>query len=235
MVLHLRLLAALGATLELEGRDIYVSEGCYTCHSQMIRPFTWETARYGAPSRDDESIYDHPFQWGSRRIGPDLARLGGKYSHTWHYRHMMDPREINRDSIMPAYTHMATTAVDFGDTAAKMRGLRAVGVPYEADEIQSSEATAQAQHDEILAALVEDAGLSVCEGGATSDCDLVQNSQLVALIAYLQRLGNPPAPEDEGAGGEGEVALRTDTHRTDTLGTGNDTHRNDNDDEEAAR
>ena len=221
--------------LELEGRDIYVSEGCYTCHSQMIRPFTWETARYGAPSRDDESIYDHPFQSGSRRIGPDLARLGGKYSHTWHYRHMMDPREINRDSIMPAYTHMATTAVDFGDTAAKMRGLRAVGVPYEADEIQSSEATAQAQHDEILAALVEDAGLSVCEGGATSDCDLVQNSQLVALIAYLQRLGNPPAPEDEGAGGEGEVALRTDTHRTDTLGTGNDTHRNDNDDEEAAR
>jgi cytochrome c oxidase cbb3-type subunit I/II len=91
------------SALELEGRDVYVSEGCYTCHSQMIRPFMWETARYGAPSESNDSVWDHPFQWGSKRTGPDLAREGGRYPDAWHARHMEDPRSTSPGSIMPAY------------------------------------------------------------------------------------------------------------------------------------
>ncbi|MBW2717434.1 MAG: cytochrome-c oxidase, cbb3-type subunit I [Deltaproteobacteria bacterium] len=114
--------------LELEGRDVYVREGCYTCHSQMIRPFTWETARYGEVSTLDDSIFDHPFQWGSRRIGPDLARVGGKYADVWHYKHMTDPREISPGSNMPPYDHLSQEALDFSKTANKLRVMRNVGV-----------------------------------------------------------------------------------------------------------
>src|SRR5690606_11718747 len=110
--------------LELRGRDIYVREGCYTCHSQMIRPFTWETARYGDVSTMEESVFDHPFQWGSRRIGPDLARVGGKYPNLWHYQHMRDPREISAGSNMPPYPHLLTDSIDFDGIAPRMRAMR---------------------------------------------------------------------------------------------------------------
>ncbi|MCB9620743.1 MAG: cbb3-type cytochrome c oxidase subunit II [Sandaracinus sp.] len=202
------------SALELEGRDIYVSEGCYTCHSQMIRPFTWETARYGQPNTMDDSIFDHPFQWGSRRIGPDLARVGGKYNHTWHYRHMLDPREISPGSNMPPYTHMAVDTVDFDASADKMRAMRSLGVPYRPEEIQTASESAQRQHDEIVAYLAQDAGVRLCTDGLVygaegeNGCDLQPHSKLVALISYLQRLGNVPARPAGGAG-EGEVALRT--------------------------
>ena len=179
--------------LELEGRDVYLQEGCYTCHSQMIRPFTWETARYGPVSEPDQSIYDHPFQWGSRRIGPDLARVGGKYSNTWHYRHMLDAREVTPGSNMPVYAALASNAVDFASTEVKMRAMRTVGVPYEADEIATSEEAAWQQARAIAADLESDAGVRTCEGAITGDCDLRVDGQLVALISYLQRLGNRPA------------------------------------------
>jgi cytochrome c oxidase cbb3-type subunit I/II len=187
--------------LELEGRDVFISEGCYTCHSQMIRPFTWETARYGAVSTMDDSIFDHPFQWGSRRIGPDLARVGGKYADVWHYKHMLDPREISPGSNMPPYPHLATWTVDFSGTAAKMRALRNVGVPYKPEQIQTSEQDAQAAAAGIAAGLAEQAGVKVCEADAEG-CELVVNSRLVALIAYLQRLGKVPEGEALAAADE---------------------------------
>jgi cytochrome c oxidase cbb3-type subunit I/II len=180
--------------LELEGRDVFIAEGCYTCHSQMIRPFTWETARYGDVSTMDDSIFDHPFQWGSRRIGPDLARVGGKYADVWHYKHMIDPREISPGSNMPPYPHLAKSTIDFADTAAKMRALRNVGVPYKPEQIQSSEQDAQAAASAIAAGLAKDAGVKVCEAEG-DDCELVTNSRLVALISYLQRLGKVPEAE----------------------------------------
>ena len=174
--------------LELEGRDVFLREGCYTCHSQMIRPFTWESARYGAVSTIDDSIFDHPFQWGSRRIGPDLARVGGKYADVWHYKHMVDPREISPGSNMPPYPHLRTETIDFAETEGKLRAMRAIGVPYGADEVQTAEETAQAAAAAIAAGLAESAGVSVCDE-PTQGCELVVNSRMVALIAYLQRLG----------------------------------------------
>ncbi|MBX3247246.1 MAG: cytochrome-c oxidase, cbb3-type subunit I [Myxococcales bacterium] len=213
------------SALELEGRDVYIAEGCYTCHSQMIRPFTWEADRYGAPSTMDDSIFDHPFQWGSRRIGPDLARVGGKYNHTWHYTHMLDPREISPGSNMPPYTHLARNVIRFEDSADKLRAMRSVGVPYRPEQIQSAERDARAQHDEIVGFLAENAQVRLCTEGlelvpydapaerrsASNACDINPNSQLVALIAYLQRLGNIPAPPPEPS--SGEVALRAEDVR----------------------
>jgi cytochrome c oxidase cbb3-type subunit I/II len=180
--------------LELEGRDVFIREGCYTCHSQMIRPFTWETARYGEISTMDDSIFDHPFQWGSRRIGPDLARVGGKYADVWHYKHMINPREISVGSNMPPYPHLATETIDFAETASKLRAMRAVGVPYDASEIQTAEQRANAKASAIAAGLAKDAGVKVCEA-PSEGCELVVNSRLVALISYLQRLGQIPADE----------------------------------------
>jgi cytochrome c oxidase cbb3-type subunit I/II len=169
--------------LELEGRDVSLREGCYTCHSQMVRPFLWESARYGEVSDADESVYDHPFQWGSRRIGPDVARLGGKYSDLWHYQHMIDPPAVTPGSIMPAYPHLEEDRVDLAATSGKLRAMRAVGVPYDAAQIEGAPADARRQAGEIVARLHE-------QGGVTALAD----SQLVALIAYLQRLGAPPPP-----------------------------------------
>jgi cytochrome c oxidase cbb3-type subunit I/II len=164
--------------LELEGRDVYVSEGCYTCHSQMIRPFGWESARYGAPSQPDDSIWDHPFQWGSKRTGPDLAREGGRYPDLWHVRHMGDPRSTTPGSIMPSYAHMGTTHVDFDGTRGKLTALQTLGVPYTDEEVEHAEEDARAQGAAIAEALAPD--------------DTVDpESQLVAMIAYLQRLGRP--------------------------------------------
>ena len=164
--------------LELEGRDIYVREGCYTCHSQMIRTFTWESARYGAVSEAQDSAFDHPFQWGSRRIGPDLARVGGKYPDIWHYRHLMDPRQISEGSIMPPYAFLEDARIDADGTAAKMRGMRSVGVPYTAEQIGAS-ATAERAQGTVIAANLAEQG----QAGVAPD------SEMVALIAYLQRIG----------------------------------------------
>ncbi len=174
--------------LELEGRDVYVSEGCYTCHSQMIRPFTWESARYGAVSSADDSVWDHPFQWGSKRTGPDLAREGGRYPDVWHVQHMSDPRATSPGSIMPPYAHLAITHVDFTATRGKLRALQTLGVPYDEADVAHAEEDARAEAQRIAHDL---------EGDAHVDPD----SQLVALIAYLQRLGREepryPSEHDE--------------------------------------
>jgi len=184
--------------LELEGRDVFLREGCYTCHSQMIRPFTWETARYGDVSVMDDSIFDHPFQWGSRRIGPDLARVGRKYADVWHYKHMIDPREISPGSNMPPYPHLSKETIDFSNTQVKLRAMRNVGVPYRADQIQTAEENARAAAAAIAAGLAENAGVTVCDE-PTEGCELVVNSRMVALIAYLQRLGRVPEGESLAA------------------------------------
>ncbi|MFW2388431.1 MAG: cytochrome-c oxidase, cbb3-type subunit I [Polyangiales bacterium] len=180
--------------LELEGRDVFLREGCYTCHSQMIRPFTWETARYGDVSTMDDSIFDHPFQWGSRRIGPDLARVGGKYADVWHYKHMVDPREISPGSNMPPYPHLRTETIDFDRSAAKLRAMRSVGVPYKPEQIQTAAENARAAASAIAAGLAKDAGVTVCDV-PTDGCELVVNSRMVALISYLQRLGTVDTSE----------------------------------------
>jgi cytochrome c oxidase cbb3-type subunit II len=121
--------------LQLEGRDIYVREGCYTCHSQMIRPFRAETERYGHYSVAGEFVYDHPFQWGSKRTGPDLARVGGRYSDAWHIAHLINPRDVVPESIMPNYPWLATAKLDENGIQAKMNALRILGVPYTDDDI----------------------------------------------------------------------------------------------------
>jgi cytochrome c oxidase cbb3-type subunit I/II len=191
--------------LQLEGRDVFIREGCYTCHSQMIRPFTWESARYGAVSSIEDSMYDHPFQWGSRRIGPDLARVGGKYADVWHYKHMINPREISPGSNMPPYPHLAKATVDFAKTSDKLRAMRNIGVPYGPDEIQSAETDARASAAEIAGGLAKNLGIQTCEEPADG-CQLVVDSQLVALIAYLQRLGRVPEPESIASAPTGEVS-----------------------------
>ncbi|MBI5257078.1 MAG: cytochrome-c oxidase, cbb3-type subunit II [Burkholderiales bacterium] len=121
--------------LQLAGRDIYLREGCYNCHSQMIRPFRAETLRYGPYSVAGEFVYDHPFQWGSKRTGPDLARVGGKYSDEWHRIHLINPRDLVPESNMPAYPWLVKNTLDPNDIAPKMKALRVVGVPYNDDEI----------------------------------------------------------------------------------------------------
>jgi cytochrome c oxidase cbb3-type subunit 2 len=126
--------------LQLAGRDIYVREGCYNCHSQMIRPFRAETLRYGHYSVAGESVYDHPFQWGSKRTGPDLARVGGKYSDEWHRIHLINPRDLVPESNMPAYPWLETNLVDAKSMPSHMKALRAVGVPYTDEQIANAQA-----------------------------------------------------------------------------------------------
>ena len=162
--------------LELEGRDVYVAEGCYTCHSQMIRPFGWESSRYGAASDADESIWDRPFQWGSKRTGPDLAREGDRYPDVWHVQHMLDPRATSPGSIMPPYPHLAENRVDFERTRGKLMAMQTLGVPYSDAEVAHAARDARAEAAWIAREL---------EGEAEVDPD----SELVALVAYLQRLG----------------------------------------------
>jgi cytochrome c oxidase cbb3-type subunit I/II len=180
--------------LELEGRDIYVREGCYVCHSQMIRTFTFEAKRYGQASTMADSVYDHPFQWGSKRTGPDLAREGGKYPNLWHYRHMIDPREVSPGSIMPPFPTLATDKIDMARTADKMRALRSIGVPYDAKEIENARADEKAQATEISENLRAE--------GAKAEPD----SEIVALIAYLQRLGVQPQPQSPANTGRVSLA-----------------------------
>ena len=145
--------------LQVAGRDIYIREGCYNCHSQMIRPFRAETERYGHYSVAGESVYDHPFQWGSKRTGPDLARVGGRYSDEWHRIHLLNPRDVVPESNMPAFPWLARNKVDAEATVAHMKALRKVGTPYSDEEI------------------------------AKSPEALADKSELDAVIAYLQGLG----------------------------------------------
>jgi cytochrome c oxidase cbb3-type subunit I/II len=184
--------------LELAGRDIYLSEGCYNCHSQMVRPIRAETERYGEYSKPGEFVYDHPFQWGSRRIGPDLHRVGNKYPHLWHVRHMDDPRAITAGSIMPAYPWMLTEELDFEQIPATMRAHGSLGVPYSDEEIEGAVAAARDQAETIATEITE-------QGGPTG----LGDKQIVALIAYLQRLGTDiakpePAPAESEATPQGE-------------------------------
>jgi len=143
--------------LRLTGRDVYIREGCYNCHSQMIRPFRAETERYGHYSVAGEFVYDHPFQWGSKRTGPDLARVGGRYSDEWHRIHLLNPRDVVPESIMPAYPWLASTPADAGTIEAKMRALRVVGVPYTDAEIQGArkELEGKTEMDAIIAYMQE--------------------------------------------------------------------------------
>lgn len=163
--------------LELQGRDIYVREGCYTCHSQMIRPFRDEVARYGEYSKAGEFVYDHPFQWGSKRTGPDLAREGGKYPDSWHYNHMMDPRIMSPGSIMPSYGWLLDNKIDTGSTPAKIRAMQKMGVPYPAGYDQAANKDLLAQANGIRLSLKMD------------KIETPKDAEIVALIAYLQRLG----------------------------------------------
>jgi cytochrome c oxidase cbb3-type subunit 2 len=126
--------------VQLEGRDIYIREGCHVCHTQMVRPLRAEVERYGHYSVAGESVYEHPFLWGSKRTGPDLARVGGRYSDDWHKVHLFNPRIVVPESIMPAYPHLYDRKLDGADTAAKMRALRSVGVPYTDDDIAGAQA-----------------------------------------------------------------------------------------------
>jgi cytochrome c oxidase cbb3-type subunit I/II len=169
--------------LELEGRDIYLREGCYNCHSQMIRPFRSEQQRYGEPSAMSDSQFDHPFQWGSKRTGPDLAREGNKYPNVWHYQHLTDPRAVSPGSNMPPYAQLATDTLDFARTEEKLRAMRSLGVPYNDHAIATAAEDARTQGREISADL------------HTAGVDLAPDAEMVALMAYLQRLGAQPAPQ----------------------------------------
>ncbi|HVI86931.1 MAG TPA: cytochrome-c oxidase, cbb3-type subunit II [Dongiaceae bacterium] len=174
--------------LELEGRNIYVSEGCYNCHSQQIRPFRDEVERYGHYSLAAESIYDHPFQWGSKRTGPDLARVGGKYSNEWHVAHLMDPRTVVPESIMPSYAHLARQDLDGNDIAEHLKTLKIVGVPYTPDMIANALADlrAQATPDADVAGLQQRYPKAVA---GDFDGDPTRITKMDALVAYLQSLG----------------------------------------------
>ncbi|WP_460979421.1 cytochrome-c oxidase, cbb3-type subunit I [Spirosoma knui] len=163
--------------LELEGRDLYIREGCVNCHSQMVRPFRSETERYGEYSKAGEFVYDHPFLWGSKRTGPDLHREGGKYPDSWHYHHMRDPASMSPGSIMPAYPWLLEQKLDVANTEAKMKTLKKVGVPYDDSAISYANEDLKKQADEVSGRLAKE-GLKV-------DSD----REIVALIAYLQRLG----------------------------------------------
>jgi cytochrome c oxidase cbb3-type subunit I/II len=163
--------------LELQGRDIYVREGCYTCHSQMVRPFRYETERYGEYSKPGEFVYDHPFQWGSKRTGPDLHREGGKYPNSWHYNHMLDPQTMSPGSIMPSYAFMIDDDLDTNTTAAKIRAMQKLGVPYPDGYDAQANKDLMKQANSIVSNLEKD-GIKV-----------MGNKEIVALIAYLQRLG----------------------------------------------
>ncbi|WP_425639834.1 cytochrome-c oxidase, cbb3-type subunit II [Agrobacterium radiobacter] len=174
--------------LELAGRNIYIREGCYVCHSQMIRPFRDEVERYGHYSLAAESMYDHPFQWGSKRTGPDLARVGDRYSDEWHVQHLADPRSVVPESIMPSYAFLKTTPLKITDVSMELKANRAVGVPYSDEMIEKSAADLAAQADpnadssELLARYPK-AKVGDFDGDPT------KLTEMDALVAYLQMLG----------------------------------------------
>ena len=184
--------------LELKGRNIYIREGCYTCHSQMVRPLRDEVERYGHYSLAAESMYDHPFQWGSKRTGPDLARVGNKYSDEWHLDHLIDPRSVVPDSIMPPYAFLAKKKLQFDGIEADLKALRLAGVPYTDDMIANARADLVAQASPNIDYDAEDALVARYEAIAErkgtlkiSDYDLnpAEITEMDALIAYLQMTG----------------------------------------------
>ena len=176
------------SSLELMGRNIYVREGCYLCHSQQIRPFKDEVERYGHYSLAAESMYDKPFQWGSKRTGPDLARVGGRYSNDWHVAHMVSPRAVVPESVMPAYAFLAERRLKFDDIAQHLKALRAVGVPYSDEMIAKSRADLEAQvnPDADPTDLLKRYPRAVTGKFNAGSTEI---TELDALIAYLQMLG----------------------------------------------
>jgi cytochrome c oxidase cbb3-type subunit 2 len=175
--------------LELAGRDIYLREGCYVCHSQMIRPMRDEVERYGHYSLAAESMYDHPFQWGSKRTGPDLARVGGRYSDAWHVQHLTDPQSVVPESIMPPYAHLLGAEADGEHIADLMETNRMVGVPYTDEQIASAQADFRVQADPFGDGDV-DAMTERYPGAAASNFDGQPGvSEMDALVAYLQVMG----------------------------------------------
>ena len=187
--------------LELAGRDIYIAEGCYNCHSQMIRPIFAETKRYGEYSKPGEFVYDHPFQWGSRRIGPDLQREGGKQSSFWHYAHFENPQLYQKGSVMPVYKHLINQDLNFQEIEARVHSMAMLGVPY-GEAVTNSIDMARAQAAQVAQEIRDQAS-------GYELVDDLENKKVVALIAYLQRLGtdiSAPAPtHDPGAAGEGDA------------------------------
>ncbi len=176
--------------LEQAGRDIYIREGCYGCHSQMVRPLRDEVERYGHYSLAAESMYDHPFQWGSKRTGPDLARVGGKYSDSWHVQHLADPRSVVPESNMPPYRFLAETDLDYRVIEQRLSALAAVGVPYSKAAIANAKTDLQTQVDPFAG---EKSGLKTRYGAKVQqrdyDGDPQRLTEMDALIAYLQVLG----------------------------------------------
>jgi cytochrome c oxidase cbb3-type subunit 2 len=164
--------------LQLVGRDIYVREGCYNCHSQMIRPFRAETERYGHYSVAGESVYDHPFQWGSKRTGPDLAREGGRRDELWHLRHLANPRDTSPGSIMPSYPDLLTDDIPYDVIQKRVDAMAMLGVPYGKAALADAGSEARHQAEQYAKELAT-------EGGPAN----MQNKEVIALIAYLQRLG----------------------------------------------
>ncbi|HLW39715.1 MAG TPA: cytochrome-c oxidase, cbb3-type subunit II, partial [Brumimicrobium sp.] len=180
--------------LELEGRDLYIAEGCYNCHSQMIRPLRFETARYGEYSKAGEFVYDHPFQWGSKRTGPDLAREGGLRSHYWHFQHMLRPKEVTPGSIMPAYPWLIENDLNTKYTKKKIEAMQTLGVPYEKGYEDQALTDLQTQAREIAEELIEEIYKKLPESvqntyDKEAEIAKMEKKQIVAMIAYLQRLG----------------------------------------------
>ncbi len=173
--------------LELVGRNIYIREGCYTCHSQMVRPFRDELERYGHYSLAAESLYDHPFQWGSKRTGPDLARVGGRYSDDWHAAHLRSPRALVPESVMPPYAFL-DRPLDYSDIAQHLRAQQRVGVPYTEAMVQNARADLEAQARPDADAAGLDERYARARQGAF-DGDPARITEMDALVAYLQMLG----------------------------------------------
>ena len=174
--------------LELAGRNIYVREGCYSCHSQMIRPFRDEVERYGHYSLAAESMYDHPFQWGSKRTGPDLARVGGRYSDEWHVQHLTDPRAVVPESIMPPYAFLAEKKLNPGDMSDHLRAMKRVGVPYTEEAIEKANEDLLTQVDPMASTTELEKRYPKVQ---VRDFDGNPNklSEMDALVAYLQMIG----------------------------------------------
>ncbi|MFK5982627.1 MAG: cytochrome-c oxidase, cbb3-type subunit II, partial [Flavobacteriaceae bacterium] len=182
--------------LELEGRDLYIREGCVGCHSQMIRPFRSEVARYGEYSKAGEYVYDHPFLWGSKRTGPDLHRIGSKYSDSWHFNHMYDPQAISDGSIMPSYKWMIKNKHDRSNITAKMNAMVTLGVPYTEEEVANAEVSMAEQSAAIEKNLYADPDFAAsyeadkaAAAAAGEEFVEMRDREIVSLIAYLQRLG----------------------------------------------
>jgi len=174
--------------LELAGRDIYVREGCYVCHSQMIRPFRDEVERYGHYSLAAESMYDHPFQWGSKRTGPDLARVGDRYSNEWHVQHLIEPRSVVPESVMPSYAFLKETPLEVKNITLHLEANRKVGVPYTDEMIENAAADIKAQADPNADTSGLEARYPKAKLG-DFDGDPTKLTEMDALVAYLQMLG----------------------------------------------